>query len=65
MIGKAPDPEGFIGQACSWCHRPVVSRAGMSLVCRPKEDAVVWRAYHSGCVDEHYEAEMSRLLGGR
>ncbi len=65
MRTRPPAPVEFIGQACTYCGRPVESVRGLSLVCMPREVPLVWRVYHSGCVEEENEAVMSRLLGGR
>jgi hypothetical protein len=65
MRTRPPATEGFIGQACAYCGRAVESARGLSLVCTPRERPPVWRLYHSGCVEEEREADMSRLLGGR
>ncbi len=59
------DSSLFIGQACTHCGRPVESTRQLLLVCKPRERPRVLRPYHSGCVDEVQERDMSRLLGGR
>jgi len=62
---RPPPAQGFVGQACTFCGQAVQSVRGLSLVCIPREVPMVWRLYHSGCVEEENEAVMSRLLGGR
>jgi hypothetical protein len=64
-IPRPPPAEEFVGQACTYCRQAVENPIGFSLLCRPQEHPLVWRPYHSCCVDEENEAVMSRLLGGR
>jgi hypothetical protein len=58
-----PDAERFLGCECEWCHGPVVSLTGLSLVkFRGDEE---WRVYHQWCAEEESEQTMDRLLRGR